>query len=268
MSYSHYYQDAALFHGSAGGRMGTQLDVLLAGADEALSAEVWQAVLVEIERIGLLLDRFKPGSETTLLNTTAAWYPVSVSDELWQVLLRCRVFYEATGGLFDVTLHHFDRLLLNADEHSVSFLSETMQLDFGGFGKGYALQQIETLLRDKGITRALVNFGNSAILAVGTHPHGDYWPVSIANPFTGAPLAAFRLKDEALSVSGNQPAQLRHIIHPQTGAFADEKRLTAVVSRDAVEAEVLTTAMMLMNEDQLNEIDKRFNVTEKQLYRL
>jgi thiamine biosynthesis lipoprotein len=139
-------------------------------------------------------------------------------------------------------------------------------LDLGGYGKGYALRQAGRLLEAEAVTRALINFGDSSILAAGTHPHGDCWPVGIADPCTRERRGVMHLRDCSLSVSGNRPAQPAHIVNPETGACVTGRKITAAVAKDPVDAEALTTALMAATPDQVENIVKRFRIIEYKIY--
>ena len=184
MAYSNYYAASGLFHGSMASVMGTQFDILMVGTDSVLLSRVWEAIETEVKRLDKLLSRFDEASEVSRVNREAAHYPVAVSEELWQILQDCKRYHALTDGLFDITLQGFSQVLLSEKDRSVFFFSESLHVDLGGIGKGYALTRIRELLEKNGVEKALVNFGNSSVLAVGSHPLGDYWPVGVDNPFT------------------------------------------------------------------------------------
>lgn len=268
MSYSNYYTASGLFHGSMSAIMGTQLDLLMIGKDAELLTTIWNKILKELERLALMMNRFNPKSEISLLNQTASLYPISISEELWIILQDCKRYYELTRGCFDITLQGFDQILFEEEDYSVFFLSESLQLDLGGYGKGYALSKIEVLLKEAGISNALLNFGNSSILALGKHPCGEYWPVGLDNPYTKERLADIKLCNHSLSISGNMPSHVQHIVDPRTGMFVEGKKIVSVVAKDPIVAEVLTTAFMIVEEEAIPEIASHFDVYEKQVYTL
>lgn len=53
-----------------------------------------------------------------------------------------------------------------------------MTINLSGFLKGYALEKIRELLQQYEIENALVNMGNSSVLALGHHPLADGWKVN------------------------------------------------------------------------------------------
>lgn len=269
MSYSNYYAASGLFHGSLSSIMGTRLDVLMVGGDPYLLGEAWEKIEAEVRRLDKMLNRFDAESEVSSVNREAGHYPVTVSDELWRILQDCRRYNELTDGYFDITLQDgFDKLLLTEKDKSVFFFSESLHIDLGGYGKGYALAKIRQIMEEESIANALVNFGNSSVLAVGTHPCGAYWPVGLDNPFTKEHVADLQLRDSSLSTSGNMPSHPRHIVDPHTGMFVEEKKMVSVVAKDPVVAEVLTTAFMVAGDERIPEIASRFDIYEKHVYKL
>jgi thiamine biosynthesis lipoprotein len=263
--YTNYYPSSQLFHGSVPLLMGTRLDGLLFGETPTVLEALWRRMEAEIRRLERLLNRFDTESALSQVNRDGALYPVGMPEELWLVLQDCRRYFEWTDGCFDITRGYFDRVEFD-DKNRTVLLKDRADFDVGGYGKGYALRQIRRLLEAESIPRALINFGDSSVLAVGAHPHGAYWPVGIDNPYTQERMDDIHLCDSSLSVSGNMPSHPAHIVHPGTGACVTGRKAVAVVADDPVNAEVLTTALMVAGEDQVEYIVNRFNVKEYKIY--
>jgi hypothetical protein len=99
----------------------------------------------------------------------------------------------------------------------VPFRNEVVQVDFGGFGKGYALERIRKLLLSHGILNAFISFGESSVLALGNHPHGTGWKAGVNHQMiTGNSLFSFDLQNESLSTSG-----MGQILYPFRGITVD-----------------------------------------------
>jgi thiamine biosynthesis lipoprotein len=101
--------------------------------------------------------------------------------------------------------------------------SKAVQLDLGGYAKGYALDRAEVILKQLGIRNALVNIGGN-VLALGAH--GDRpWRVGIQHPRKPGPLAILELHDgEAIGTSGDYQRYFEldgkrycHLIDPRSG---------------------------------------------------
>jgi thiamine biosynthesis lipoprotein len=240
--------------------MGTRLDVLLFGDDRQQLEAIWDGVETELKCLEKMLNRFDPESEVAKVNCDAQFSSVQLSDELWDILLDCRRYYELTDGCFDITLSDFGKIIMMEESHSILFDKYGITLDFGGYAKGYALQCVRKRLEAAEIKRALINFGNSSILALGTHPHGDSWPIGIEDPLNGTALTTIRLSDTSMSVSGNTPSNSQHIINPETSGFVTGDRMVAVVSDDPVDAEVLTTAWIASGKEDIPDWMMRFNL--------
>lgn len=267
MSYSNYYANSYLFHGSMKA-MATQLDVLIVG-EELHSRRIWNQIEKAVVDMEKLMSRYDENGEIYTLNRKIARYPFSPSERLCSIIEDCRKYYQLTYGIFDITLGNFSQLLFDDNAKTIYSFSETIELDLGGYGKGYALKEIEIILRQSGVEKALVNFGNSSVLAVGVHPHGEYWPVSIENPFTREVVADLQLCDTSMSVSGNTPRHNTHIIDPYTGKYISGKRLAVVVCEDPVLAEVMTTTMLIADDNQQKAISEKFKeISEKHIYEL
>ena len=193
MSYTNFYPSSGMFHASLPLLMGTRIDVLLFGDDGRQLENVWECMEKEARTLEKMLNRFDPASEVSKVNENAHLATIQLSDELWEIMVDCRRYYEQTDGYFDVAKTTFDKIVFVDDLHSILFVNNGITLDFGGYAKGYALKCMRKRLEEAGISRALINFGNSSVLALGGHPYGDSWPVSIDDPSDGKSLPTIYL---------------------------------------------------------------------------
>ncbi|MDR0744227.1 MAG: FAD:protein FMN transferase [Tannerella sp.] len=266
MRYANYYPSSGLYHVSLPLLMGTRLDVLLFGEDKQQLECLWLDTEEELSRQEKMLNRFDKESEVAKVNHDAQFSSVGLSEELWDILLDCRRYYELTEGYFDVTLSDFSKIIMMEESHSILFDQYGMALDFGGYAKGYALQCVGKRFSETGIKRALVNFGNSSVLAIGTHPYGESWPVGIEDPAGERSPTMFNLRDTSVSVSGNAPARPQHIVNTRKKATVEGGVMVAVVSDNPVDAEVLTTAWIASGEEPAPEWMSNFDL--KNTYRI
>jgi thiamine biosynthesis lipoprotein len=101
--------------------------------------------------------------------------------------------------------------------------NKAVQLDLGGYAKGYALDRAAELLRARGIHHALVNIGGN-IIALGQHGKRP-WRVGIQHPRKSGALATLELHDgEAIGTSGDYQRYFEldgkrycHLIDPRSG---------------------------------------------------
>lgn len=266
MRYANYYPSSGLYHVSLPLLMGTRLDVLLFGENRRQLESLWLDTEAELRRQEKMLNRFDRESEVTEINHNAQFSSVQLSGELWDILLDCHRYYKLTDGCFDITLLDFSKIIMMEESHSILFDQYGMMLDFGGYAKGYALRCVRKRFLEAGIKCALVNFGNSSVLAVGAHPFGECWPIGIEDPVGKMPITTFNLRDTSMSVSGNTTANPEHIINTEKSVAIGGEVMVAVISDDPVDAEVLTTAWLASGEEQTPEWMKNFNL--KNTYRI
>ena len=140
---------------------------------------------------------------------------------------------------------------LDDKQRTVRFTNSEIVLDFGAIGKGYALDRAGELVRSFGVERAFMHGGTSSILALGHGPSGKPWPVGIRNPWAAndaAELVQIGLADRGYSCSAVFSAgeSVSDIVVPFTHAPLVEQAACVVVAPAAVEAEVLSTALLAM----------------------
>lgn len=224
------------------------MELLLTGIvreqGERLAASVEQRVK-EMER---RFNRFDVKSPLAVLNSRAAAESVAVDDELFMALELCEVFRVATRGYFSVATNtagvERTPYILEGATHSVKFAADSIQLDMGGFAKGFALEQVARMAREAGAKQGLLNFGNSSVVGIGHHPYGEWWSVGVVNPENvGVAACEVHLRDSAMSVSGRNTSGEYHIVNPHTGVKVAQDELILVEGRSALVAEVLSTAL-------------------------
>ena len=282
--------------------MGTRFDFLTYDQNEDFFASAKTFILNELERIEQKFSRYDEKSEIFRINKLAAMEPVVTDPETIALLLRCKEYYLNTNKLFDVTVGKFthtadedlqadaghestpssavtgfeyasdlgaDKIILDVNGSTVRFLNPMLSIDLGGIGKGYALEKIKHYCTENRITNALISFGDSSITTLGTHPHGDYWPIGIQHAFSsGTPIHTFRLNESCMSTSGNTPNNKikfganGHILNPRTGKFQKESKTVTVVTQSPIDSEVLSTALFIAGDTDKAEILSRFNPME------
>lgn len=250
--------------------------------DRSELVDIANLALDEIERLGVELSCFNPTSDISLLNAEAAHRSVMVGPDLFKILWTAKRVWSETGGAFDVTAGPLidlwraaertgnppdqvaiDRalcsvgmgnVLLDENTHSVRFLADGLEINLGAIGKGYAVRQAASILREYDVETALISGGGSTIQGFGPGPDGDGWHVGIRHPRKlDERVAELVLRDQAMSTSGG-PAQrdrhveetFEHIVDPVTGMSAEsEAASVTVITDDAVMSDALATAFYL-----------------------
>jgi thiamine biosynthesis lipoprotein len=258
--------------------MGQSVHLQLFAASEAAGYEAAQAALTELRRVEGALSRFDDASDLAELNRQAGRGAIAVGDDLVAALSSAARFERDTGGAFDAAVEPLMRAwgfhAPRATEPTAAELAEaeaavraarveirggrvglasaSTQLDLGGIGVGYGLDRAGEVLRAAGIRRALLDVSGDC-LALGAPPGESGWLVGVADPDrTGAVIAATRLSDAALAPSSTLVSVVRygravrgHVMDPGTGWPAAGCRQVTVVARTGVEADALSTAMLV-----------------------
>lgn len=252
ISYSRKNPDYPIVYATFGA-MHTRVELLAVGLGEEQGRGLMAEAEREVKRLERLFNRFDSRSPLAVVNMTAIGQSVKVEDELFMALELCEVFRRATAGYFDVTAADdgVDAVsdgsggyALDGKEHSVRILREGARIDLGGFAKGYAAESVRRIFEQAEVRQAVINFGNSSIVAMGHHPYGEWWPIGIEHRKVKSAVAReLRLKDGAMSVSGRAESGDYHIIDPMTGNRAVGEELIVVEGRSALVAEMLSTAL-------------------------
>ncbi|MBD3270611.1 hypothetical protein GF376_03735 [Candidatus Peregrinibacteria bacterium] len=268
--------------------MGTRMDVVIPLIDNEQGDSIFNKIKTETLRLEKKLSRFDAEGEIYKINQTAHLKPVAVDKELYSVLKKSMAYYQSTMGYFDITTRPllesylkntvdseieklkenlgFDNIDLKED--SVFLKNEIIEFDLGGFGKGYALENIRKILMDSQIKSAFISFGESSILAFGKHPYGEHWGVGIKHLFEYENVYSFKVVNQSLSTSGITPSNQNkyggraHVINPKTGKTINSNRTLSVVSDSALDSEILSTALMVCEEAEKKDIIKNFDVSE------
>ena len=132
-------------------------------------------------------------------------------------------------------------------------LPEGMEIDLGSVAKGYAGREAAQLLRQAGVSSALLNLGGN-IQTVGSRPDGDPWQIGVKDPSTGQPMMVLSIRDQAVVTSGGYERYFQqdgrtywHIIDPATGRPAESGlRSVTIVGDDGLVCDGLSTALFVM----------------------
>jgi thiamine biosynthesis lipoprotein len=254
--------------------MGATFSIALYGTDRASMEAAADAALTEAHRLDALLSNYKPDSEWSSVNRTAAGNPAKVSAELFHLLAACQQYSRESEGAFDITVGPLMRIWgfykgsghlapkseveaalgkigyrhvhLDAAAQTVSFDTQGIELDPGGIGKGYAVDRMVEILRSKGFTRALVAGSDSSIYGLGAPPDEPRgWEVSIRNPKNSRrSVAQVHLKDMSLSTSGSYEKFFQadgrtysHLMDPRTGYPAQGTISVSVLAKRTIDSE-------------------------------
>lgn len=166
-----------------------------------------RAALGWVQAFEAKYSRFRPDSLVSQINAAAGREWVAIDAEMEQLLKLCDTLYFLTQGILDPTLLPLMRLWNYKAENPVIpedaqiaatrmligwpnvrrrpggiFLPVTgMALDFGGFGKEYAVDVVAQIAIDHGIHDVLVDFGHD-LRGLGKPPGRPAWHIGLEDP--------------------------------------------------------------------------------------
>ncbi len=260
--------------------MGTVLELILVGPDEATLERSRSDALAEVERLEGLLSTWRAESDVSRLNQAAGRGAIEVDPDVAALLARSVELAHATRGTFDVTVGPLvalwreaaerdalpdpsalesararvgaDRLAVQRGAGSASAaLAPGSAVELGGVAKGYALDRARAVL-GAGVDAALLSFGQSSTWAIGRPPDAAGWRLLARGP-DGGFAGILTLRDRALSVSGTfgQASEIGgrrygHVLDPRSGEPLTRSREALVVATDATLAEALSKALLVL----------------------
>ncbi len=244
--------------------MHARCEILLPRMEEQQARELVENVWKEVREADRRYNRFNPESLLSRVNRLAGKEEVEVDEEMFLVLELCDTFRKATAGYFDVSANPSSRgevraWTLDPSRHTVRFSEDRVRLDLGGFAKGYVLEKAARMVASEARS-AILSFGGSSTAAIGSHPLGAPWPVSVAHAYyAGKTAHTFHLSGACLSVSGRDPRGRGHIIDPSTGNTLEKEGMVAVMGPSAMVTEVLSTALWVAPDGRRSDILSAFD---------
>ena len=265
--------------------MATTFEILLplGTKDAHLAAE---EVLDEIDRLESQLTVYRDDSEMSRINAEALQRAVSVEPNLFDLLQRCRRWYDKTRGGFDIAAGvlikawgFFRRqgqvpdederrramsrsgmrlVRLDPQSRTIRFVGAGVELNLGSVGKGYAIDRAVRTLSQRGVGSALLHGGHSSIFAMGNEPSTEHgWFVGVTHPDRPEErLGIMRLRGRGMAISArthqhfvHEGRKLGHLLDPRTGWPAEGIATVAVTAPTAAEADALATAFFVLGED-------------------
>jgi thiamine biosynthesis lipoprotein len=255
---------------------GTRVQLMFYGIPLDQAQQDANAVFSHFETMHREMHAWQPSEVTRLNDSIAAGKPFQASTELAQILRAARQLSLDTQGLFDPGIGRLIRLWgFQSDQFAVkppshdAVLRETalhariadlaispsgvvtstnraVAIDFGGYAKGWSLDEAAAILKRRGVDNALIDVGGN-LLALGSKG-GTPWQVGIRNPRKPGAFATLELRDgEALGTSGDYERfyesngiRYSHIIDPRNGFPATPSESVTVLVKPQAHAGALS----------------------------
>lgn len=265
--------------------LGTNCEVQYVCADAAAARAFEVAATNWVAAFEAKYSRFRPNSLVSRINAAAGGAAVAIDEEMERFLEVCHSLHFMTRGLLDVTALPLMRLWdykaavpripteaelaaarrlvgwqkVERSPGRVRLPAAGMALDFGGWGKEYAVDVVAGIARDHGITRALVDFGHD-IHAIGSAPGKPGWHVGLEDPARPgvACWGSVALANRSVASSGDylrgytiNGVRYGHIVDPRTGyPVAHGARQVTVLAPSCLQAGALSTTAFIMNPEE------------------
>ncbi len=259
--------------------MACPCDVRIDTSDQGLAESLGAAEQAEAERIEAKYSRYRDSSFLSQINASNG-SPIETDAETAGLIDYAAQCHALTGGLFDITsgvlrrLWKFDgsdrvpspeavaEILPFVGWNKVTWrppfltLPAGMEIDLGGLGKEYAVDQALLKLRALSSVPLLVNFGGDLRVS-GPRAGGGGWWVSIESVEAGGESEGLlEIFQGALTTSGDarrfllkDGVRYSHILDPRTGwPVKHPPRSVTVAAPTCMEAGLLSTLAMLQGE--------------------
>jgi thiamine biosynthesis lipoprotein len=264
--------------------MGVTVRIVAYAADEPAAARACAAAFRRFAEIDEIASDYRPASELMRLCDRAGGPPVPVSAELFHLLERSQDLARRSRGAFDVTVGPYvalwrearrsgrlpsapelararecvgwTKMRLDRSRRTVQLLVPRMRLDLGGIAKGHAADRAQSVLREHGITRALIEAGGEIVVS-DSPPGRRGWQVDTADVAAGSEPRSWTLTRAAVSTSGDTVQfveiggrRYSHIIDPRTGLGLTSRVAATVIARDGITADSLSTAVSVLGAEE------------------
>ncbi len=238
-----------------------------------------KAAIDEVLRIEAKYSRYRADSVVSRINAAAGAAGVDVDEETERLLAFADACHRNSGGRFDATggvlrrAWDFKRARVPTEGELAPLLAligwdevergagrvrlprAGMEIDFGGFGKEYAVDRAVAVLIERGAPCAMVNLAGDLAIT-GALPGGSPWRVGIQHPRrTDALIATLPVASGALATSGDYERYVEvdgvrhcHVLDPRSGRSARGFQSVTVIAPSCLVAGSATTIAMLMGE--------------------
>ena len=270
--------------------MDTYMTVTASGGD---AEKALSAAKTEAERLDALWSTTSPDSEISRINGSGG-APVTVSAETAELIAFAADMGRKTSGALDITLYALQRewgfttgeYKIPSDERITALLADTgcgrltvdgntvtvpagMSIDLGSVGKGAAGDRLISVLKEQGVTSALLDLGGN-IQTLGRKPDGSLWRIGIKDPEGEGILGSIEVSDCAVVTSGcyeryftEGGKRYHHILDPATGRPAESGLLSATaIGSSGRLCDAVSTAAFVLGADKALELAEQLGDIE------
>ncbi len=254
---------------------GTLVEVTIWGENDARAQELIGKVLREFDRLHKELHAWQPSELTKVNEAIAKGETITTTPEIASILQDAAKLSAQSHGTFNPAIgklialwgfqsDEFKSVIpdpgkiqslvsakpsmanLKIEGTTVSSSNREVQIDLGGYAKGYALDRAVDMLKKEGTQNALINIGGN-IIALGERGNRP-WRIGIQHPRKPSAIAAMDIYNgEAIGTSGDYQRYFEkdgkrycHIIDPATGRPVENVQSVTVVAKTGTQAGILS----------------------------
>jgi thiamine biosynthesis lipoprotein len=258
--------------------MGTTVNITVKENFKAL--DIINDAIKKMEMVTDAFDLYKTDSEVSKINKNSEKKSIYVSNEFKRLLNLCFNLNKKTFGAFNITIGPLEDLWgfyddkdnalpdkeqikttlekctmdnLQIKGNDLVFAVADMELDFNALAKGYAVDEAVTVLKESGISQAIVDAGGD-VYCIGDN-NGQGWHVGVRDPEKKNNIVGFfTISNKAAATSGGyekfitiKDKEYPHIIDPRTGYPVDSNVVSAtVVASKCAIADAFATAFFVL----------------------
>lgn len=263
---------------------GTYIRITVFHEDSKVARDSMEKAFTEIERIDRKFNSHWDGSVIDRLNKRPH-QGVDLDEEGIMLFDEVRRVYDLTEGKFDITIEPLVQLwgfgdedphlptgdeiteamskidfgLVEIEGSRISLRAPLEEIDTGAFLKGYATARAKVVIEETGVDSAFITT-ISSMETLGGKPEGP-WRIGIQDPNNSREILDIVMLDgQAMGISGDyqtfveiEGKRYHHILDPHTGYPVEDKKLVAVICRDALMGDLYSTAFFLMDVEEVLE---------------
>lgn len=243
------------------------------------------AAFARLAEIDARMSANRAGTDVAMINESAGLAPVRVHDDVLFVVEKALSYYGLSGGAFDPTIGPVVKLwnigmdgeripavaeiqsalplvgasgvVVDRSAKTVFLPRKGMLIDLGAIAKGYAADEVGSILKAKGVRAAVVDLGGN-ILVLGKKPDGSAWRVGVQNPADarGSYIGIANLPGGTTVVTsgvyeryfvGGDGVRYHHILDTRTGYPVRNGLVSVtVISSSSVDADGLSTTLFAL----------------------
>ncbi|MBL4763313.1 MAG: FAD:protein FMN transferase [Gammaproteobacteria bacterium] len=288
----HHYQFLAF---------GTLIDFTVSGVEQTKAEQAFNLIKDDFSYMHKNWHAWEPGSLGRVNQLIATGATFTTSPGLLQLIQEAKTLARASNHLFNpaagklISLWGFhgteaetwqepkpndikklvssnpsmDDLVIKGTE--ITSLNSDVQLDFGGFAKGYGIDIAIQRIKNLGIENAILNAGGD-LRVIGSKQKNTPWVIGLRDPFSDDIVATLNINhDESVFTSGVYERNFtttqqgkekirHHILNTRTGYPAEGISSVTVIHSSAAVADAAATALLIADNNEWRDVAQRMGI--------